>query len=841
MDYNHKFQPHSHSNVSQLRQSFERSEEINLKSKKAPSNWQGHGVLVEHLELENRHLIGNNEYHPVVPSGVTLPPWGTRAVIESEIEKQLKELKEEEEMEDEDPLQLAEITYQDTTLVPLIVNANIENIWDWCVGYCAIAMARRGDAKEMFNIGTPGPNPVGLYYFTAVSIFYNIYLSSTGEVPILQMVSKEFRNLMHAASAVTKNERAYTVEWPNDILTIIQSLPFNSFTNPLITLAQQTGAEDALGRPILATGIPVLTLPILDQFGGDAFEIVQRYFLFTDGGEPNLVPITQSTSYFTNTSMFAVRKTSDGDSPVNGVYQVINETFLPNKDYWLIALGFYSSADKLREGWQTKTIQRGTHLALMRLLQDGGSVTKVNKVRHNMINLSLFSMRTLGALISAEYQARDQRTNQEIVGSIDFGFLSTITPGQFMAWATMALSRRFNLAAAMQAGTPPIDPSCTVFGAGSRYLTTMSVDQGLGPRCSTESLGDLSAFYSLDGTQLDLPMPVIRGDKLSASFQLGTENLRPLFNLLFPSQASGGGAYEMAAPGPLELPSTMSFLFTDAYASCNGSAAKGSLEAMNGMLTVLQAQLSISTLNANRDGPKSHHLNMCHYLADNPPTFGYDTSYLNNTLFLLSRGKLNGKELDTRYTSFVPVMYGDVQQVPSFQVLYDLNHRTNIQVPYLEFCQGVIEQFGHKRGSAPWSGDNSDLHYFRSTIMGNGGNFMSSLLAPDGIVHSGAKLLADGLLGWLFPKKGGKGSAAKAIQGKSPKEIETMVQKGSLHPAFLDVVGHGLVSHNDFMSACHAMLTQQPTKKTPKKSGYVQRKSSVSTRGAKSKRVKSKR
>lgn len=84
-------------------------------------------------------------------------------------------------------------------------------------------------------------------------------------------------------------------------------------------------------------------------------------------------------------------------------------------------------------------------------------------ISHHMVNISLASATTIGEIISASINSSDSITLSDIdvaTGNADFGFLSQVTPGQYMTWILSLITRRFWLGAALCTGTQMLESEC---------------------------------------------------------------------------------------------------------------------------------------------------------------------------------------------------------------------------------------------------------------------------------------------------------------------------------------------------------------------------------------------
>jgi hypothetical protein len=696
-----------------------------------------------------------------------------------------------------DPLDLSSLSAQQVELIALVCDANPRTIWDFCVGYAAVAMGRKGTADDVVFIGINKTTPVGLFYFAALTLFYSIEECSLGRIPPLQRIEKKLRELFYAISPVNKQGKAYTVSWDDSIFDLVNTLPYNSYTNPLITLAPHEGAQPN-GDPILATTTPQITLDDIREVGPDAFEKVQRYFL-ADDGSAELVSYTMDDG-MTNTSMFSVPRNATSNVPVRGFGQFVNETSMPQRDVWLMALGFLSNTTD-RDGWNAKTVQLGTHHALYYLLQAGINDQRKlpTKTQTHMVNFATLVANDLGSLITAEFNSNDSQNLEDVTamvlgGTVDFGYISQLTAGQLLRHLLAVHSRRFWLGSALCTGTPMPEFVCEVIGAGSRYLTTNNVDEQVLFGADAEELAGLSSYLSDDGF-LSIPVLTIRGRRSTLGYGQDSNDIAWLFNAMFPQYKATPYDYKFATPGPGDPADIINHAANLSFTS--GQQTDDSMQYVSSVISMLQPYNSVASATGSRDGSVKKMLYLTHFLRAEPVVDNIDRT----PLFLLDQ-MLSTKEFDPRhtanvFTSLFPVMYGTPDNLAAYQTLLWRKYRIEINKTYIDYRAPIMFQRGHKRASNLNAPSEWGAHVYHDTVVGDGGNFMDRIFRDGGWIDS-AKLIGRGIMDVIAPK------AARSWQGKNlrtAQDVHEAVKAGILHPGHLAPITHGMISAQDYVDA----------------------------------------
>jgi hypothetical protein len=694
-----------------------------------------------------------------------------------------------------DPLDLASMSAQQVELIPLVCESEVKRIWDFCVGYAVIAMGRKGTADDMIMIGINKTTPVGLFYFAALTLFYSIEECSVGRIPPLQRIEKKLRELFYAISPVNKQGKAYTVNWDDSIFDLMNSLPYNSYTNRLITLAPHVGFEPN-GDVQLATTTPQITLDDIREVGPDAFEKVQRYFL-ADDGSAELVSYSMDDG-MTNTSMFAVPRNAVNSRPVRGFGQFVNETSMPQRDVWLMALGFLKSTNN-RDGWNAKTVQLGTHHALYYLLQSGiNDQTKLpTKTQTHMINFATLTASDLGSLMAAEFNSSDDQKMEDVTdmvmgGTVDFGYISQLTAGQLLRHLLAVHSRRFWLGSALCTGTPMPEGVCEVIGAGSRYLTTNNVDEQVLFGADVEELAGLSSYLSDDGF-LSIPVLTIRGRVSVLGYGDDLDDVGWLLDAMVPQFKGVNYSYKFATPGLNDPASSIDHADNLSYTS--GELTDSSMQYTSSIISMLQPYNTVASATGSRDGFRKKMLYCTHFLTPEPLDQGVDRT----PLFLLDQ-MLSTKEFDPRhtanvFTSLFPVMYGDSNNLSAYQTLLWRKYRIEINRTYIDYRAPILFQRGHKRASNFEVPTEWGEGVYHDTSIGDGGNFMDRIFRDGGWIDT-AKMIGKGILDVIAPNALSKGKPLK-----NEKDVHEAIKSGRLHPGHLAPITHGMISAQDYIDA----------------------------------------
>jgi len=709
-----------------------------------------------------------------------------------------------------DPLDISDLSGQQVDLVPINMTALPETVWDFCVGYAAIAMGRKGTATDTINIGINKTTPIGLYYLAALTLFYSIEEASVGRIPPIQRMDKKLREMLYAVAPVNKQGKAYTARWDDSVQDLISTRPYHSFTNPLITLAPHSGAAPN-GDPILApeTAKPMITLDDIREIGPEAFELVQRYFLADDGSR-ELVSYTMEGP-MSNTSMFAVPRNASAVNPVKGFGQFVNETGLPQRDVWLISLAFFENTN-LRDGWNAKTVQLGTHLALFYLLKGNEhEIVLPTKSQTHMINFSTLLMNSLGSAITAELNSSDDQDFEDIVtmvttaGTVDFGYLSRLGIGQLLRHLLAVNARRFWLGSALCTGTPMPDELSTVIGAGSRYLTTNNVDEQVLFGADVEELAGLSSFISMDGI-LSIPVLTIRG--AVSSLNLGPAPAQPdvswLFNRMFPQFASIPYSYLLADDGPENVVQhTTDFCYT------TGANTDEAMRTTSAIFSMLQPYNTIADATGSRDGQDRMMLYLTHYLqreeilpdtVDRTPLFQVNSA--------LSTQPFDPRHTANVFTSLFPVMIGTDSIQSAYQVLLWRKYSIAVEQEYAAYRAPVIFQRGHKRASNIEAPSEWGAFVAHRTMVGEGGNFLDGIFKDGGVLDS-AKAIAQGIMDVIAPDKDRNWVRKKGLSLSNRNEVLKAVSDGHIHPMHLAPITHKVIGVQEYVDAVAKIQTPE--------------------------------
>jgi hypothetical protein len=775
-------------------------------------------LLRQHRELPEKEETINNGVHNDVENGVCNVENNSNELIRKNPNRPSKKTTDRKELlfdvkqleleaqrnhyesmyGGRDPLELSDLSGQQIELIPVVCEANVKQIWDFCVGYCAIAMGRKGTADDFIMIGPNRNDPVGLYWFAALTLFYSFEEAIVGRIPPIQRMEEKLREMFWAVAPVNKQGKAYTGFFTDNVLDLMQhNLPYHSFENPLITLAPHVGFQTN-GDPVLASNPPgiMFSLDDIREVGPEAFEKVQRYFL-ADDGDRVLVSYTMDGP-LNNTSMFAVPRNTEDVNPVKGFGQFVNETTLSQRDVWLISLGFYTNT-KLRDGWNAKTVQLGTHHALYYLLKNDSMNRLPKKTQTHMINLATLLVNDLGTAIAAEFSAKDDQNMDDVVfmasgtGPVDFGYLSNVTAQDYLRYSLSVHSRRFWLGSALCTGTPMPDEDSTVIGAGSRYLTTNNVDNQVGFLSISEELAALSAFMNPQGI-LSIPALTIRGtvSSLNLTDEPENPNMKWLLDIFLPQLSVYPYQYQLAGGGTVDHTTDVSYT--------SGDTTDDSMAHVSSIISMLQPYASVSAASGSRDGQRRMHLDYTHYLTkEEVQKDNVDRTPLFTLESVLSAGPFDPKHMANVFNEIFPVMYGDDSIKPAYQVLLWRKYDVEINRVYLDYRAPIIFARGHKRasnilGPSEWGAMNA-----HSTLACEGGNFMDVFM-KGGRLFNSAKLIGEGILDIVAPNLS-KALFKKGVRLTSEDAVHKAVRDGELHSSHLAPVAMGFVGLNEYNKA----------------------------------------
>jgi hypothetical protein len=699
------------------------------------------------------------------------------------------------------PLDLADLSSQQTDLIAVESIPNAERIWNFCVAYCAVAMGRKGTADDTIMIGNNKTTPVGLFYFAALTLFYSIEECTLGRIPPLQRMDYKLREIFYAVSPVNKQGKAYTSKWSQSIESYISNLPYHSYANPLITLAPWE-AIDVNGNWTLApeNAKPVITLDDLNEIGPEAFELVQRYFL-ADDADRNLVAYTMNGP-MDNTSMFAVPRNAEESQPVQGFGQFVNETGLPQRDVWLISLGFFDSANK-RDGWNAKTVQIGTHHAIYCLLKGDMGVkgSLPTKTQTHAISFSTLVFNDLASFVTAELNSKDDRNLEDILadvtgGNIDFGYLSQISPGEILRYLISIHSRRFWLGSALAAGTPPPASGMQYMGAGSRFLTTQNSDQQMLFSADVEEMAGLSSHRTRDGI-LAIPCLMTRANRVSCSMEsTNPESLKWILDRIYPDFKNINYNYNLKTPVLPEDPVSILNLQAQVCLT-SGPKTDDAMQMVSGVVSYLQPYNGIANATGSRDGQRKLMLYLTHFMDDPVIVDDIDSTPLAKIQATLSTQPFDQQHGANVFSALFPVMYGDEETRAAYQVLFWRKYLVEADREYASYRIPVLMQRGHKRASNILAPSEYGAMVAHDTLVQNGGNFVDSIFKDGGWIDT-AKMVARGIMDVIAPKAV---KSWKGVDTSTAKAVRKAVDEGKIHPMHLAPVTHGAISLRDYCDA----------------------------------------
>lgn len=701
-------------------------------------------------------------------------------------------------VENEYDLATSIMDYPSVTQVVVEVFPNPNEIWDFCVAYCLSAMARRQDPTELITIAA---GDIGVYYMAALTLFYSIEEASAGRIPPIQMMSKELRDMLYAAAPTNLLNRAWVVNWDEyDLLSLINSLPYNSYKNPGLTLAPLLKTEDLTGRTNIETVKLNVTFEDLNEVGPQAFEIVQRYLL-GDFGNKRLYPYTEDGDT-TNIAMFAFSRDPNAVNPVDGFRQVVLEAPLKQRDIAYYSLNFFGDNIGRRDGWSPRTAQIST-IPMMNLIMNGSEkVPKNVKYQTHMINFQTILYNFLTQAVSAVYNSRDDRTIQGVInaGTLSDGYLDTATAGQIITAVLQWASRRLCMYSAWAAGTIMPEENCTVIGAGSRYMTFQYVDNYHTFLPLIEQLAGTSAFLDAYDDLMAIPVLVSRGDLQSLDYNaLGGNSLTSVLYQLYPQLAPPGVSYNLPVQG--QLPDVIDFSSAATVSLTSGSSPRLAGDIVNDIVSSLQAYCAIGDAVGSRDGSYHKGLYITHYLSDDIDGMGFDITALQQVTAVLATCPVTSKSIATSLSCFAPVMYGPANGnlIGAYQVLYSRNNSIRVDEEYRSYRAAREVADGHKRAANINAPDEYSTHIAHRTYIGEGGAFFSLLAKGGKILDTGSKLFGH-VLDLLAPE------AAKKLNGYIERGKKGMQELVGRHPHLMvhfDPVSHGMATPDLLFAAVH--------------------------------------
>jgi len=724
--------------------------------------------------------------HPVT---VTFPgPWS----------KELLEASQAYNPSGIDELEVASDTYPQIDLIPIQMTAQPDSIWNFCVAYCSAAMTRRAQPEETINL--LNGQPVGLYYLAALTLFYSIEEASLGRIPPIQMMSPQLAELFYEVAPINKKGKAYTPVFDDDIVDLIHTRPYFSFENRPISLAPHTGLILPSGLPQISNVIPLIGLDDLREQGPLAFEKVQRYFLGKEN--PDLVPYTPGSGNSTG-AMFAAFRDLTTSRPVRGVSQVVNEIALPQRAYKWVSLAFFAAANS-RDGWTTRTVQKGTHLAIIYLMTG----KDYKKCITHMINLSTITADALANFIVAEVNSDPDFSIEDLTQQVPYdpGFLSQMTPGQLLSVVLAIASRRFWLSSACCAGTPMMANSVEVIGAGSQYITSFQVDTAMSFQTSNEQLADLSRFEDTSQV-LHLPVLVIKGRRQVTNYwNPGSDSI--LNNLIALYPQADVISYAMKSPLPGDLPSVLDLDVNNPVCFTLGPAVDRAIRVYSNTAAALQGSNAISVGTDGRDGTGSRSCFITHYIEFKAQGVNsVDTTPIQNVQFILSKKRFSGKTISTQLNHLFPVMYEQYDplmttdsSLPAFQTLTYSDHAAAVDVDYYDMRASTWAANGHKLAANALMPSGVPLYSAHRIIMDEGGNFVDSFFKGGQWVNT-ASLISKGIMSLVAPELA---DSVSDVVGKGARAVHDMFSggkgKSKLSALHLAPVTNGFVSKREYVS-----------------------------------------
>jgi hypothetical protein len=697
------------------------------------------------------------------------------------------------------PLEMSQVSYPQINLIPIEVLANANRVWDFCVAYVCTAMFRRSDASLVTTL--LGGGSIGTYYLAALTLFYSLFECSVGAIPPLQRVSQELADLFHSVSPTNKRGIAYTVRWPNNIMTMLTTRPYNSFQNPLITTAPWTGGFDGFGRMLISNTIPAFTLDDILEVGPRAFEEVQRYLL---GGDERLIPYTTEGPYSQNTSIFAVNRDNAADVPVPGFVQVVNEVAIPMRDYWLTSLNWFSPITQ-RDGWCVRTVQISTHLALNRILVGAKQYTTTHSLIH-MLDIGILMGQFAASLVAADVNSTGLGL-EDISTTAVFAsqYISVMTLGQLMTSLLEFQSRRSGLLSAMGAGAVLPDGFSQVIGAGSRFVTSAIGDNGVDFLTNTENLSGLSSF-EFEGC-FHVPLLTSRGTSLTLDYNtLGGNSLLWFLHALYPSTAPGVTTYNAAVPGGTDLPSTLNM--NDFVCFTFGDAVDEAIEIVSSINASLQGNMVASTATGGRDGYRSKLLNLTHFLEFAASQNAFNTMITQTVIAIISKKEFDPRTMSRVITKMFPTIMFPRDILPAYQTLYKRANRAEVNQSYLGYRGPTIISSAHKLSANIWAPSEQATAPVHDTLVDGGGNFIDRFFV-DGQWIDALSALAGGIGDIIHP---GLGKMAKGIVNKVGPAIHKAFKASRMHSIHLAPVTYGLIPADEYVKHIRTMLSRQSSR-----------------------------
>jgi hypothetical protein len=470
--------------------------------------------------------------------------------------------------------------------------------------YPGVAVSR---GIEIDGLTTVASGDVGTLYLMYVTIFYDLYIATQGQISIFDTAPDIYWRIRATLGPREAGGYFYSFSYATgeDDFEHFLALGIPLIAGGLFNLSWKNGVVTPEGENELVNSVPVLIIDDILTSGTTATANVWAELFYADD-DVGMVPNNPPERYYRCAAAFA-NPVANGKDAYRPWTQFVSEVAISSEYHWIMEMGFASPAD--RSGVWTYPRPLGASTFSWRV------VTNTITYKNYMIRMKQIPITSLLGYGLTEFVAADLRsqmiktTGGNYVQDIHNSSVYSLEGGQWLRYYLAVILKKYALNSVIGVYLGGLTPDSEVVGAGMEYYVDYQIADGVFPTAMNEAMADLSMFKKKSRdvkSRIDVyvPVPSIRApltgpNVLDNHLGVATDNVDSILETMYPNISLTGNY--LWKPFTV-LPLTFNFKKPSTMVLDGPSLALSYVQVSN-TLSFLQGNLYMSGAVSNVHGP----------------------------------------------------------------------------------------------------------------------------------------------------------------------------------------------------------------------------------------------
>jgi hypothetical protein len=422
----------------------------------------------------------------------------------------------------------------------IVTVLNLQKLLQCSAVYPGVAVSR---GIEIDGLTTISSGDVGTLYLMYVTIFYDLYIATQGQISIFDTAPDIYWRIRATLGPREAGGYFYSFSYATgqDDFAALLALGIPTIAGGLFNLAWKNGVVTPEGENELFNGIPAVVIDDILTSGTTATANVWAELFYADDNV-GMVPNNPPERYYRCAAAFA-NPVANGKDAYRPWTQFVSEIAISSEFHWIMEMGFAIPAD--RSGVWTYPRPLGAGTFSWRV------VTNTVSYKNYMIKMKQIPITSLLGYGLTEFVSADLRsqmvktTGGSYTQDIAESSVYSLEGGQWVRYYIAVILKKYALNSIIGVFLGGLTPDTEIVGAGMEYYVDYQIVDGVFPTAMNEAMADLSMFKKKSRdvkSRIDVyvPVPTVRApmtgpNVLDNNLGVATDNVNSVLTTMYPN------------------------------------------------------------------------------------------------------------------------------------------------------------------------------------------------------------------------------------------------------------------------------------------------------------------